>query len=334
MSERKMLVLPGGPGVELAVAAADSASPRTARWRCIRPIDLTKTHGMNFTTEVLGRIAAAYDTAVHVASLNFDHQWGGPSHGRIASVEIDEEGWLVANLTHLSDEAIAGVRSGQWFRLSVEVSVDHPATDTEYLTGLALLGNAEPGVWGQDPLALQRKERRMSTPAAAPAATTTTAPDAGAVAAIAQQAELELAAARRAREQSEALLLSTRRAEATGRITAALAACKGLNKGALDAGLAAALVELDVAAQPASVKLDRNGAEADVRVVDVLLAALAALPDLAALTGGAGQLAAAGLTTPAVVADTRSEDLKRFQRSQGLTDENYLKQLARAAEVN
>ena len=44
-------------------------------------MDLTETHGINITLQRLIEMAGVYDPAVEMASLNLDHNWGGPSLG-------------------------------------------------------------------------------------------------------------------------------------------------------------------------------------------------------------------------------------------------------------
>lgn len=113
----------------------------------LRPIDLTDSHGVQITRQNLEQMAAAYNPSIEAAALNFDHAWGGPAHGWCARLWMaGEELW--ARFERLSADAIEGIRSGQWPRRSSEFYTRHPATGGWYFTGLALLGNSRPAVWG------------------------------------------------------------------------------------------------------------------------------------------------------------------------------------------
>jgi hypothetical protein len=121
----------------------------------LKPIDLTKTHGVNFTAERIKKLAADYDPSIETASLNLDHDWCGPSHGWCSKLEV-RGSWLWAVYVNLSEEVIEAIKSRQYTRCSGEFDLEHPATQDWYFTGLALLGTKRPAVWGMPRVSLHR----------------------------------------------------------------------------------------------------------------------------------------------------------------------------------
>jgi hypothetical protein len=65
----------------IADLAATTGAPAVLEFPALVAVDLTETHGINITPERLAEMAAAYNPAVEMASLNLDHNWGGPSLG-------------------------------------------------------------------------------------------------------------------------------------------------------------------------------------------------------------------------------------------------------------
>lgn len=119
----------------------------------LRPIDLTRTHGVKVTAEEIAVMAKDYDPAFEAGALNFDHAWGGPAHGLATRLWLEGD-LLWCRMEQLSVEAIEGVASGKWPRRSSEFWMSHPQTGRPYWCGLALLGAAPPAVPGLPPAVL------------------------------------------------------------------------------------------------------------------------------------------------------------------------------------
>src|SRR5262249_19406663 len=118
--------------------------------------------------ERLQEIVDNYDLTVEMASLNFDHEWGGPSQGWCESVWLQDD-ILWARFVDLSPEAVAGIQERRYVRQSAELVFDHSVTRTWYLTAVALLGNARPEVKSLPQVKLasrtiRKKEKLMSDP--------------------------------------------------------------------------------------------------------------------------------------------------------------------------
>jgi hypothetical protein len=144
------------PAAELLLAEPSSVTAAPSlRVAVLRPLDLTESHGVNITPEIIQAMAEAYDPSIEAASLNFDHVWGGPSLGWCETLELDD-GVLWALYRDLAEEAVQGVRSKRYTRQSAEFLLRHPGTQTPYFTGLALLGNARPAVFGLPSVQLNR----------------------------------------------------------------------------------------------------------------------------------------------------------------------------------
>jgi hypothetical protein len=143
------------PSQELAVELPPAPAAPVLETPVIHPIDLTDSHGVDFTLARLEEIAAAYDPAIEMAPLNFDHAYGGPSHGWCDRLWM-LDGALWCRYVDLSAEAVQGIRERRWTRRSGEFVVSHPVTGGFYFTGLALLGTSRPAVLGLPPLKLHR----------------------------------------------------------------------------------------------------------------------------------------------------------------------------------
>jgi hypothetical protein len=271
-----LLVDSGTPEISLEVAQLPAAQ-RSARWTILRPIDLTVSHGVNFTAEVLAEMVAGYDPAIETGTLNFDHSWGGRAHGRLRAPRIEADGSLSVEVYYLSDEAVQGIQDGGWFRLSSEIAFAHPATGGYYLRGLALLGQRAPGCWGLPPISLSAAHQ----PAAAAAdkegimptdPTGATSPDPGAVALAAQQEAVRL----------RAELAETRLSVAQLKVSADLQQINGITLAMRTAGLEALALSLRML-EGTTVQL---AADKQVAPYEVLLSVLRALPDLSKALGG------------------------------------------------
>lgn len=140
------------PAIDLPFRFKANAG-RALECAVLRPIDLTRTHGVRVTAEEIAVMAQSYDPAFEAGALNFDHAWGGPAHGLATRIWLDGE-LLWCRMEQLSDEAIAGVSSGQWPRRSSEFWMSHPQTGAPYWCGLALLGAATPAVPALPPATL------------------------------------------------------------------------------------------------------------------------------------------------------------------------------------
>lgn len=290
-----------------------AGTPRAMECAVLRPIDLSSTHGVNVTPEILRAMVSSYDPAYEAAALNFDHAWGGPAHGWCTKIWMQGE-MLWARFEQLSADAVEALTSGRWPRRSSEFYLQHPQAKVPYFIGMALLGNSTPAVPGLPAATLlsrprtivlhtvaesaaaavaataPQKEQQMSekTPEPAPApesapATTASAdpappPDPANLAAERERLEAAVAAAEaeKAQARSERLAARRERAEAsTDKLLAELGA--RVTPAMLKAGLRALLVELAAAEAPAVVKLTADGAETPIH--QSLVAILTAAPE-------------------------------------------------------
>ena len=245
----------------------------------LKPIDLTETHGIEITLQRLEEMVAAYDPAIEMASLNLDHNYGGPSLGWCERLWL-QDGALWVCYTDLDPATVDLVRTKRYTRRSAEIALNHPITGGWYFTGCALLGNARPAVAGLPPVTLCRPQyvltARKETPME-PDPTPPPAPDAAEVATLrAQTAEAVQAFAEVLRQNAE-LSVEKRLTKLGDRVTLAMAKlAKPL------------LVELLAARTPATVKLQDDPAKpaADVSIAERILEILAAVPAVEALTAG------------------------------------------------
>src|SRR5262245_56064129 len=165
----------GGPGGALAGArsiitgsvlwppAADHIAELAAgeapilEFPALKPVDLTESHGIDITLQRLEEMAAAYDPAVEMASLNLDHNYGGPSLGWCERIWL-QEGALWVRYIDLDPPTVELIRARRYTRRSAELALCHPVTGGWYFTGCALLGNARPAVAGLPPVTLCRPQ--------------------------------------------------------------------------------------------------------------------------------------------------------------------------------
>lgn len=143
--------------------AAAAGGARAMERAVLRPVDLSVTHGLALKAENLRRMVETYDPALEAAMLNFDHQWGGPSHGHCTRLWMEGE-FLWTRFERLSAEAVSGIENGQWTRCSSEFYSSHPVIKDWYFVGLALLGSKYPAVPGLgDARLLSRPVHRVIT---------------------------------------------------------------------------------------------------------------------------------------------------------------------------
>ncbi|MFP5284207.1 MAG: hypothetical protein ACLGI9_00555 [Thermoanaerobaculia bacterium] len=271
------------PGAEhvLELAAGDGLA---LEFPALVPIDLTESHGINITLQRLIEMADAYDRAIEMASLNLDHNWGGPSLGWCERVWLQDAA-LWVRYVDLDPSVVELIRSKRYTRRSAEIALSHPVTGGWYLTGCALLGNARPAIPGLPPVTLCRPQyvltARKETPM--PEDDPPTPPDPAEPAGQAELATLRAQVAEGAQalstllRQRAELDVDRRLAQLGARVTPAMAKlAKPL------------LVELLAERNPATVKLQADPAKpaVEVSIADQVFQILAAVPAVEALTAG------------------------------------------------
>ena len=277
-----VLWTPGADHV-LELAAGDALA---LEFPALVPVDLTETHGINITLQRLLEMAAVYDPAVEMASLNLDHNWGGPSLGWCERVWLHDAALWVRYID-LDSATVELIRSKRYTRRSAEIALSHPVTGGWYLTGCALLGNARPAIPGLPPVTLCRPQyvltARKETPMPEDDPPAPTPPDNPApsgevelTALRAQVAEGAQALSTLLRQRAE-LDVDRRLAQLGARVTPAMAKLAR-----------PLLVELLADRTPATVKLQADPAKpaAEVSIADQVLQILAAVPAVEALTAG------------------------------------------------
>lgn len=313
-----VLWTPGADHV-LELAAGDSLA---LEFPALVPVDLTESHGINITLQRLIEMADAYDPAVEMASLNLDHNWGGPSLGWCERVWL-QDGALWVRYVDLDPSTVELVRSKRYTRRSAEIALSHPVTGGWYLTGCALLGNARPAIPGLPPVTLcrpqyvltARKEAPMPeddppTPPIPPPEPAEPTGQAELAALRAQVAEGAQALSTLLRQRAE-LDVDRRLAQLGARVTPAMAKlAKPL------------LVELLAERNPATVKLQADPAKpaVEVSIADQVLQILAAVPAVEALTAGRMADADPAPRQPGALSSEREAELEqkyRFSASWG-----------------
>jgi hypothetical protein len=280
------------PDHTLELSADPSAGAPVLQFPALIPVDLTESHGINITLQRLEEMAAAYDPTVEMASLNLDHNWGGPSLGWCERVWLQDAA-LWVRYVDLDPATVELIRSKRYTRRSAEIALSHPVTGGWYLTGCALLGNARPAIAGLPPVTLCRPQyvltaRKETTvpeddPPATPPPDNPTASDPSApsghseLAALrAQVAEGAQALSTLLRQRAE-LDVDRRLAQLGARVTPAMVKLAR-----------PLLVELLADRNPATIKLQADPAKPalDVSIADQVLQILAAVPAVEALTAG------------------------------------------------
>ncbi len=314
-----VLWTPGADHV-LELAAGDSLA---LEFPALIPVDLTETHGINITLQRLLEMAGVYDPAVEMASLNLDHNWGGPSLGWCERVWLQDAALWVRYID-LDPATVELIRSKRYTRRSAEIALSHPVTGGWYLTGCALLGNARPAIPGLPPVTLCRPQyvltARKETPM--PEDDPPTPPDTPApsgeveLAALrAQVAEGAQALSTLLRQRSE-LDVDRRLAQLGARVTPAMAKLAR-----------PLLVELLADRTPATVRLQADPAKpaAEVSIADQVLQILAAVPAVEALTAGRMADADPAARQPGALSSEREAELEqkyRFSASWGFRSSN------------
>jgi hypothetical protein len=269
--------------IDLDASGAAGESSPILEFPALTPIDLTESHGIEITLQRLEEMAAVYNPAIEMASLNLDHNYGGPSLGWCERIWL-QEGALWVRYIDLDPPTVELIRTKRYTRRSAELALNHP-TGGWYFTGCALLGNARPAVAGLPPVTLcrpqyvltARKETPMEPdPPAPPAPATPPITEAEVASLRAQAAEHAQAFAEVVRHNAQ-LAVEARLTKLGARITPAMARlAKPL------------LVELLATRTPATVKLQDDPAKppADVSIAERILEILAAVPAVEALTAG------------------------------------------------
>jgi hypothetical protein len=280
------------------------------------PVDLTESHGIEITPQRLAEMAAAYNPAVEMASLNLDHNWGGPSLGWCERVWL-QEGALWVRYVDLDPATVDLVREKRYTRRSAEIALSHPVTGGWYFTGCALLGNARPAVAGLPPVTLCRPQYVLTTPqeTLVPETDPPTPTPAGPTAGEAELATLRAQVAEGA--QTLSVLLRQRAESDVDRRLALLGARVTPPMAKLARPL---LIELLAESTPATIKLqaDPTKPATEISIAEQILQILAAAPAIEALT--AGRLADADptpRTLGALSAEREAELEQKYRFSAG-----------------
>jgi hypothetical protein len=263
--------------IDLAASGAAEGEPVTLEFPALVPIDLTETHGIEITSARLAEMATAYNPSIEMASLNLDHNYGGPSLGWCERIWLQDAALWVRYID-LDAATVDLVRTKRYTRRSAEIALSHPITGGWYFTGCALLGNARPAVAGLPPVTLCRPQYVLTARKETPMEPDPPpSPGEAELATLrAQTAEATLAFTAILRQKA-ALDAETRLTQLGARITPPMAKlAKPL------------LIELLAAPTPATVKLqdDPTKPAADISIAERILEILAAVPAVEALTAG------------------------------------------------
>jgi hypothetical protein len=308
--------------IDFSAAPATAAASPVLSFPALIPIDLTETHGLNITPEHLAEMAAAYNPAVEMASLNLDHNWGGPSLGWCDRVWLQDSA-LWVRYTDLDPATVDLIRTKRYTRRSAEIALSHPITGGWYFTGCALLGNARPAVAGLPPVTLCRPQYVLTTQKEPPVSETDPPPPAPPnpapatttqLAALAAAGETELAALKAQVTEGAQAVATLLRQNAELDVDRRLALLGARLTPAMAKLARPLLVELLADRTPATVKLQADPAKpvTDVSIADHILQILAAVPAVEALT--AGLLADADPTARAAGALTTEREAELEQK--------------------
>jgi pyruvate/2-oxoglutarate dehydrogenase complex dihydrolipoamide acyltransferase (E2) component len=306
----------------------------------LSPIDLTDTHGVDFTLPRLEEIVAAYDPAIETATLTFDHAYGGPTHGRCESLWL-ANGVMFCRYVDLSTDAVEGIRQRRWTRRSGEFLVNHPVTNGFYFTGLALLGKSRPAVPGLPPLQeglkmgggiqrlhhrpffiFQKEQPAMAVPSPDPAPASPPAQPAQPPAVAAEApATVQLAAELEQLRAGVALVSQLRRQNAELQAEKNIQQLGARVTPAMRRTLQPLLTHLMAQEAPQTIKLSHSEGgqtvEKEIAVADAILQILSAVPSFEALN--LGELA----NEDGPPADIRPADVVALHGSHGLTSDRY-----------
>jgi hypothetical protein len=274
------------------------------------PVDLSESHGIEITPQRLAEMAAAYNPAVEMASLNLDHNWGGPSLGWCERVWLQDNA-LWVRYVDLDPSTVDLVREKRYTRRSAEIALSHPVTGGWYFTGCALLGNARPAVAGLPPVTLCRPQYVLTTPTETPMPEPEPPAPAGPTAGEAELATLRAQVAEGA--QTLSILLRQCAESEVDRRLALLGARVIPPMAKLARPL---LIELLADRTPATVKLqaDPTKPATEISIAEQIFQILAAVPAVEALT--AGRLADADPTphTAGALSAEREAELEQKYR--------------------
>jgi hypothetical protein len=283
-----VLWTPGADHIlELAAGSATPAAPAPVlELPALVPVDLTESHGINITLQRLQEMAGVYNPAVEMASLNLDHNWGGPSLGWCERVWLQDDALWVRYID-LDPATVELIRSKRYTRRSAEIALSHPVTGGWYLTGCALLGNARPAIAGLPPVTLCRPQYVLTVRKETPVPDTEPVPDTP-PAPAAPDGHLELAALRAQVAEGAQALSTLLRQRAELDVDRRLAQLGARVTPAMAKLARPLLVELLADRNPATVKLQADPAKPalDVSIAEQVLQILAAGPAVEALTAG------------------------------------------------
>jgi hypothetical protein len=250
-------------------------------------VDLSDTHGIEITLARLEEMAAVYDPAVEMASLNLDHNWGGPSLGWCERVWL-QDGALWVRYVDLDPATVELIRTKRYTRRSAEIALSHPVTGGWYLTGCALLGNARPAIAGLPPVTLCRPQYVLTPRKEVPMSETDppVPPPPGA-----PSGEVELAALRAQVAEGAQALSTLLRQRAELDVDRRLALLGARVTPAMAKLARPLLVELLAERNPATVKLQADPSkprseQPETSIAEQILQVLAAVPAVEALTAG------------------------------------------------
>ncbi len=288
-----VLWTPAATHQELAFseAPAAAAAAPVLSFPALIPIDLTESHGINITPDHLAEMAAAYNPSIETASLNLDHNWGGPSLGWCDRIWLQDSA-LWVRYTDLDPATVDLIRTKRYTRRSAEIALSHPITGGWYFTGCALLGNARPAVAGLPPVTLCRPQYVLTTQKEPPVSETdpppAPPPPDNPAAATTPPVTTELAALRAQVAEGAQALSTLLRQRAELDVDRRLALLGARVTPAMAKLARPLLVELLADRTPATVKLQLDPAKpaADTSIADHILQILAAVPAVEALNAG------------------------------------------------
>jgi hypothetical protein len=276
------------------LAAAASGATAVLEFPALVAIDLTETHGINITPERLAEMAAAYNPSIEMASLNLDHNWGGPSLGWCERIWLQDSS-LWVRYTDLDPATVDLVRTKRYTRRSAEIALSHPITGGWYFTGCALLGNARPAVAGLPPVTLCRPQYVLTAPKETPvpevdppAPPDSPCPSVSVPVRPSQAAETELATLKAQVAEGAQAVAALLRQKAELDVERRLALLGARVTPAMAKLARPLLVELLAVRQPATVNLQVDPAKPPVEtaIAEHLLQILAAVPAVEALNAG------------------------------------------------
>jgi hypothetical protein len=313
------------PAADHVLSLADAAAP-ALEFPALIPVDLSETHGIEITLARLEEMAVAYNPAVEMASLNLDHNWGGPSLGWCERVWIQDAALWVRYID-LDPATVELIRTKRYTRRSAEIALSHPVTGGWYLTGCALLGNARPAIAGLPPVTLCRPQYVLTARKEAPVPDTDPPTD---TPPSEPAGHVELAALRSQVAEGAQALSTLLRQRAELDVDRRLALLGARVTPAMAKLARPLLVELLAERNPATVKLQTDPSkprseQPETSIAEQILQILAAAPAVEALT--AGRLAdadpntrVAGALTPEREAEL--EQKYRFSASWGFRSSN------------